>query len=185
MSFSIHTPFTHRIRKGQRGIRLSVYRDGRVIVTTGSGIHPERIARFMREQTRWIEQKLEVVRERQKKMLELAPLCAYPGVKREARAFVMARIEVINVFYRLTFNRVSIRDTRSRWGSCSRKGNLNFNYRLLGLPIHLADYVIVHELCHLAEFNHSPAFWSLVSRAIPDHKERRRELRRYGMHAIK
>lgn len=66
----------------------------------------------------------------------------------------------------------------SRWGSASERGNLNFNYKLLFLPLEVADYVIVHELCHLAEFNHSPAFWRLVERACPTHRALRQALRR-------
>ncbi|MCR4313690.1 MAG: M48 family metallopeptidase [Candidatus Uhrbacteria bacterium] len=97
--------------------------------------------------------------------------------REEARTFVHSRLEVFNEHYRFEYHRVAIRNQRTRWGSCSKKGNLNFNYRIARLPIHLADYVIVHELCHLGEFNHSPQFWNLVARAIPDHRERRKELR--------
>lgn len=74
-------------------------------------------------------------------------------------------------------NRVAIRDTKSRWGSCSKKGNLNFNYRIAFLPPRLADYIVVHELCHLQEFNHSQKFWDLVSLAVPDYKILRKELK--------
>ncbi len=94
-----------------------------------------------------------------------------------ARRFVHSRLEMFNEHYRFVYNRVAIRNQKTRWGSCSKKRNLNFNYRIASLPIHLADYVIVHELCHLAEFNHSQKFWNLVARAIPDHRTRRRELR--------
>ena len=73
--------------------------------------------------------------------------------------------------------RVAIRNQRSRWGSCSKQGNLNFNYKIALLPDALADYIVVHELCHLGEFNHSQAFWDLVAVAVPDHRERRAELR--------
>jgi hypothetical protein len=82
-----------------------------------------------------------------------------------------------SAFYNLTYNRVAIRDQGTRWGSCSKKGNLNFNYRLAFLKGELLDYVIVHELCHLLEFNHGPDFWNHVERAIPDYRERRAELK--------
>src|SRR3989339_1317391 len=87
--------------------------------------------------------------------------------KEYARAFVHNRLQVLNQHYRFDYKRVSIRNQKTRWGSCSKRGNLNFNYRIVSLPIHLADYVIVHELCHLEEFNHSQNFWNLVARAIP------------------
>lgn len=100
-----------------------------------------------------------------------------PALRMRARVFVHHRLFVLNELYGFAYNRVAIRNQRTRWGSCSKRGNLNFNYRIASLPLHLADYVIVHELCHLGEFNHSPQFWNLVARAIPDHRERRKELR--------
>jgi predicted metal-dependent hydrolase len=71
---------------------------------------------------------------------------------------------------------------KSRWGSCSRKKNLNFNYKLIQLPLELADYIVVHELCHLQEFNHGQGFWNLVGETIPDYKARRDELRKKFIH---
>ena len=64
--------------------------------------------------------------------------------------------------------RVAIRDQKSRWGSCSQKGNVNFNWKLIMAPPPALDYVVIHELCHLYEFNHSPRFWALVERQQPD-----------------
>ena len=65
--------------------------------------------------------------------------------------------------------RIAIREQKSRWGSCSRKGNLNFNWKLIMAPPQALDYVVVHELCHLHEFNHSPRFWALVGQQLPDY----------------
>jgi predicted metal-dependent hydrolase len=79
-------------------------------------------------------------------------------------------LEHYNQHYQLQYNRVAIRNTRSRWGSCSSKKNLNFNYRILFLEPELQDYLIVHELCHLQEMNHAPQFWTLVAEQIPDYK---------------
>jgi len=92
---------------------------------------------------------------------------------------VKDKIEVFNKIYGLIpLNRIAIRNTKSRWGSCSTKGNLNFNYRIVFLPPKLADYLIVHELCHLKEFNHSKRFWDLVARAVPDYKKLQKELKK-------
>lgn len=79
---------------------------------------------------------------------------------------------------------MAIRNQKSRWGSCSTKGNLNFNYKLAIIPSHLADYVIVHELCHLGEFNHSQKFWDLVAKTMPGYKEMRNELKHIAMSCI-
>ena len=72
---------------------------------------------------------------------------------------------------------IHIRDQKSRWGSCSTKGSLNLNWRLMMLEPQLAEYVVVHELAHLSEMNHSPAFWSVVESALPDMKQRRKRLK--------
>ncbi len=73
--------------------------------------------------------------------------------------------------------RISVRNQRSRWGSCSRSGNLNFNYRIASLRPELQDYIVVHELCHLKEFNHKEGFWALVALTVPDWQALRAELR--------
>ena len=67
-------------------------------------------------------------------------------------------------------NRITIREQKTRWGSCSRKGNLNFNWKLIKAPGEALDYVVIHELCHLYEFNHSPRFWQMVAKIQPDYK---------------
>lgn len=102
---------------------------------------------------------------------------AHYKVYRElARAIVHERLEHWNEVYGFTYQRVAVRNQRRRWGSCSEHGNLNFNYQIILLPETLMDYVIVHELCHLAELNHSKAFWEHVARALPDYKERKQHL---------
>jgi len=94
-----------------------------------------------------------------------------------ARGFVHERLVAHNAHYGFAYKRVFIKNQKSCWGSCSERGNLNFNYKLAFLPPHIADYVIIHELCHLAELNHSPRFWSLVAQTCPEYKQRRKELR--------
>src|SRR4051812_2511641 len=87
---------------------------------------------------------------------------SYLEHKPAALDLVNARLAYFNAFYNYKYNKVTIKNQFSRWGSCSRKGNLNFNYRIVLLPPELADYIVVHELCHLGEFNHGQKFWDLV-----------------------
>ena len=98
--------------------------------------------------------------------------------REEARIFVENRINYFNKFYKFEINRIAIKNTTTRWGSCSSKKNLNFNYKIIYLRPDLADYLIVHELCHLGEFNHSKRFNALVSKTIPDYEKVDKELRR-------
>lgn len=93
------------------------------------------------------------------------------------RGFVKERLTHFNQIYNFTFGKVSIKNQKSRWGSCSSKGNLNFNYQIIKLPPECADYIIVHEICHLKEFNHSKKFWELVAKTIPNYKEIKNELK--------
>lgn len=101
----------------------------------------------------------------------------YLRAREDARALVHTRIRHFNAHYGLPIRKVFIKNHRSRWGSCSAKGNLNFNYKILYLPPELADYIIVHELCHLLQFDHSAQFWALVAEQIPHHRHMRKKLR--------
>ena len=98
--------------------------------------------------------------------------------KEKAGILVTKRLEHFNLHYKFLFKKVAIRNQVSRWGSCSKSGNLSFNYRIVFLSPNLADYIIVHELCHIKEFNHSPKFWNLVSQTIPNCKKLRLELKK-------
>ena len=111
------------------------------------------------------------------------PSANYVKNKERARVLVHQRVFHFNKIYNFEFGRIAIKDQRRVWGSCSAKGNLNFNYRLVFLPQGLSDYVIVHELCHLKELNHSKNFWELVKIAVPDHKDIRRKLKEYRFSA--
>ena len=105
----------------------------------------------------------------------------YLEQKEDARKLVLDRLGYWNKHYNYKYSRVSIRNQRSRWGSCSSKGNLNFNFRIVTLPPHLSDYIIVHELCHLGQMNHSQKFWDLVGRTLPNYEELMLELRKVRM----
>lgn len=105
----------------------------------------------------------------------------YLAHKDRALSLVKNRIAHFNQFYNFKFNKINIKNQKTRWGSCSRKGNLNFNYRLALISEKLADYIIVHELCHLGQFNHSKKFWDLVAQTMPDYTEARRELKKQGI----
>src|SRR5581483_3865122 len=95
----------------------------------------------------------------------------YLKLKEQARAICVSRVGFFNTFYGFKVGKIFIKNTKSRWGSCSERGNLNFNYKIVLLPSAVADYLIVHELCHLAEFNHGRAFWALVAQACPNYRQ--------------
>ena len=98
--------------------------------------------------------------------------------KTNALEITRQRLAHFNKTYQFKIHKITIRNQMTRWGSCSKKGNLNFNYRIILLPMHLLDYVIVHELCHLKEFNHSKHFWDLVAKILPDYKKVKKEFKK-------
>ena len=97
--------------------------------------------------------------------------------RKYAKAYLAARVEKFAHRMGITYNRLTIRETKTRWGSCSSEGNLNLHWKLILLSERLSDYVIVHELCHRVEMNHSKSFWAQVGAVLPDYKERRKELK--------
>ena len=98
-------------------------------------------------------------------------------LRKKARQLLPARLETLSRSTGLGYNAVSIRSQKTRWGSCSSKGNINLNDRLLLLPAELVDYVMIHELCHTEEMNHSRAFWRLVDQHCADYKIQQKNLR--------
>lgn len=91
--------------------------------------------------------------------------------KAKAREVISSKVLYWNQFYGYDYGKISIKNQKTRWGSCSHQLNLNFNYKLIFLPSDMLNYVIVHELCHLKELNHSAAFWNLVSKTIPNYRQ--------------
>ncbi len=176
--------YTLRTNRRTRGIRLSVASGGVFTVTASPRVRQSAIEVFILEKSAWVLDKIRYF----SKFPKITPAKRvnrkkhFAEHKEKARMLVTERLAHFNEHYSLTWNRVAIRNQRSRWGSCSRKKNLNFNYRIALLPPHLADYIIVHELCHLAQLNHSLKFWSLVAESLPHHYALRKELRRQGMH---
>jgi hypothetical protein len=175
--------FDYTVKKSDRAKRLkiTIHPDASVVVTVPKRVSIARAELFVQEKRNWILEKVALMQRK----LALRPEITMPkGTKaglendREtALAFVLERLEHFNRFYGLVWKKVTIKNLSTRWGSCSKIGNLNFSYKILYLPKELADYLVVHELCHLKEFNHSKAFWALVEETLPEYRALRRQLR--------
>lgn len=100
--------------------------------------------------------------------------------KKAAREYIPARVAYFHRFTGGSYDKITIRDQKTRWGSCSSNGTLSFNYRLMLAPPRILDYVVVHELCHLKHMDHSPAFWQSVEAVLPDYSERKQWLKEHG-----
>jgi len=170
-------PYIIKTVRRARHLRLAVHHDGRVIITKPYFLNQAAAEAFLHSKTEWVNAKREHFKNMPAPLARPHERQDYLKHRAEARRLVIDRLEYFNHFYNFKYQRISIRDQRTRWGSCSRTGNLNFSYRLSELSPAAADYIIVHELCHLSEFNHSARFWALVAKTMPDYKLRRRELR--------
>lgn len=98
----------------------------------------------------------------------------------KAREAVLERLEYFKFKLGVEYKCIRIKDQKTRWGSCSKNGNLNFNWKIVIAPSDIIDYIVVHELCHLLHMNHSKEFWEAVASQIPDYKDRKRWLKENG-----
>lgn len=162
-------------------MRLTVHRDGRVVMIMPRGMSEDIAERFVASKARWVIGKLEYFKQFPVRNVIPRSRGDYLKYKEHARALAAERIAYFNERYQLTLRKISIKNQKTLWGSCSRNGNLNFNYKIIFLPPALADYIIVHEICHLGEFSHSQKFLNLVARTIPDHRAMRRALRKNAL----
>ena len=169
--------YTLRKNRRTKYMRLSVYPDGSVSVSVPWRMSQKAVERFLVSRATWIFEKLEYFMKHPAHTFIKGSDKEYKEYKEQARKIALERLEHWNQFYGFAWNKVSIRNQKTRWGSCSRQGNLSFNYKIATIAPELADYVIVHELCHLKEFNHSRKFWKLLEKTIPLYLEHRATLR--------
>lgn len=164
-----------------RQVRLAVRADGRVVLSMPWRLNETAGERFIKQKADWILEKIAYFEEHTNHSLTKITAKDYIRDKKKVLTLVEERIEYFNKLYNFKFKRICVKNQRTRWGSCSRQGNLNFNFRIIYLPAVMADYIIVHELCHLAELNHSKRFWDLVAKTMPNYKIIRGELKKVGL----
>jgi len=173
--------YTLKISKRAKKMRLAVCCGGDLVVTISHRMKESVAEKFMAKKADWIIEKVAYFGQFKKAVSPKEDKKNYLEHRDEALELVEKRIEYLNKSLGYSFNKINIRNQKTRWGSCSCKGNLNFNYRVLFLPENVRDYIIVHELCHLKELNHSRRFWSLVKKVFPDYLNTKKELRKSGL----
>ena len=172
--------YTLYISRRARGMRLTIYGDGHLVATVPRGMKEDFATRFIMKKSRWVLDTLERFKEYPVKAFAKGSKKDFLMHQERARARVRERLAHFSAIYHVSYRRISIRNQKTRWGSCSRTGNLNFNYKIVLLPPRHADYIVVHELCHIKEFNHSKKFWDLVAATMPDYHEIRAALKKGG-----
>ena len=163
------------IRSNRRTIAIQINPDLTVTVRAPRRATTRDINRILREKDPWIQKHIEKmkIKKSQCETMEEEPLsdAELVQLKKRAQEFIPKRVEHFASIIGVDYGRITIRNQKTRWGSCSSRGNLNFNCLLMLAPPEVMDYVVVHELCHRKEMNHSRAFWQEVEKVMPDYKK--------------
>ncbi len=183
------------IRSNRKTLAIQINPDLSVTVRAPIYASQREIGRILKEKEGWIQKHIEKIREQEAKRKEMYGEKGEYGKSAEreylsneeihklaekALEYIPKRVSYFAKQIGVTYGKITIRNQKTRWGSCSSKGNLNFNCLLMLTPPEVIDYVVVHELCHRKEMNHSEAFWAEVEKVIPDYKEQVKWLKENG-----
>lgn len=172
------------IKSNRRSVGIIVKPGGEIVVRAPKGMPTPMILSFVHEKESWI-----VKNYLKQSKLPSAPasepksphtLALEKRYRDAAKEYIPKRVEYYHAFTGGQYTKISIRDQKTRWGSCSSNGTLSFSFRLMLAPPRVLDYVVVHELCHLTHMNHSKEFWNMVEIILPDYKEHRKWLKENG-----
>lgn len=170
---------------GQKTIAIEIHPDLSIRVRAPLRMPQYRIMEFLEEKEHWIDLHLEKMRQRQESNADQMSRTSLSEeeIKQLAELAKQVIPQRVAFFARqmdVTYGRITIRNQKTRWGSCSQAGNLNFNCRLMKMPPEVLDYVVVHELCHRKQMNHSRTFWEEVEKVLPDYRVTRQWLKQNG-----
>lgn len=173
------------IRSNRKSIAIEIGCDLKIKVRAPQRMAQYKILKFVEEKEWWIQSHLEKMKQRIEREQEQDPVPqpTKEGTQRltmMAKTIIPERVAYYAKSMRVTYGKITIRNQKTRWGSCSQAGNLNFNCHLVEMPQEVLDYVVVHELCHRKQMNHSRAFWNEVEKVLPDYNRYRLWLREYG-----
>lgn len=175
------------IHSTRKTLSLEIKSDLRIILRAPNHVSDRQLHNFLQVHRAWIDTQYAKVKAKMEAMPPIVPLT--PGelaqLEAAAREYFPARVAFYAEKIGVSYGRISIRKQRTRWGSCSSKGNLNFNCLLMLTPPEILDSVIVHELCHRKEMNHSPAFYALVLQVFPQYESCRKWLKENGNRILK
>ena len=176
------------IKSRRKTIAIQVNSDLSVTVRAPRSASEKDIEEILKKKKAWISKHIEKIKET-KERFEAEPTEKLTREKvialaEEALKVIPERVEYFAKVIGVTYGKITVRNQKTRWGSCSSKGNLNFNCLLMLAPPEVLDYVVVHELCHRKQMNHSKAFWLEVEKVLPDYKEARKWLKEEGSQMI-
>lgn len=173
-------------RSNRKTLSIEVTNDARIIVRAPYYLPLSEIKKLVEKKSVWIETHIKKLQEKQLKQTASGKLTAeqIKTLIEQARQVIPKRVEYFSKRIQVTYGHITIRNQKTLWGSCSGKGNLNFNCLLMLAPPEVLDYVIVHELCHRREMNHSKQFWREVEKVLPDYQVWKKWLKEDGEELI-
>ncbi len=166
------------VRSSRKTVSIEVRHDGSILVRAPRRLSERAIREFVISKEPWLREKLRKFENRP--ALPTLTVAELDALKKQAGADLTARVRHFAPLAGVNYGRVTIRAQKTRWGSCSKAGNLNFNCLLMLVPPEIRDYVVIHELCHRKHMNHAPAFWTAVEALCPDYRQRRAWLKDNG-----
>lgn len=172
------------VRSARKSIGLQVCENGDVLLRIPKRLSADALYEFLKREQTWIWKKVEQMQARiaQRQETGAVPVEELSCEELEKiKEKIGSRVNEYKKVMDVTVGRITIRNQKTRWGSCSSKGNLNFNYQLYYLPDELLDYVVIHELAHRNHMNHSREFWAEVEKYCPDYREYRQRLKEYKL----
>ena len=173
------------IRSKRKTLAIEIRPDMRVVVRAPEKIPQNEIMKFVEEKQNWIKKHLVQMyfKAEENKKQKKVPALTNADIEKlcqKALSVIPDKVKYYAEIMGVTYGRITIRNQKTRWGSCSSKGNLNFNCLLMLMPDKVLDYVVVHELCHLKQMNHSKKFWKEVERYMPDYPNYKKWLNENG-----
>lgn len=172
------------IRSNRKTVAIQVNADLSVTLRVPLRATKKDIEKILKEKEPWIlKHRADIARKKEEYEAKCGPKLTYAEIREladRALKYIPGRVSFFAPIVGVDYGRITIRNQKTRWGSCSSKGNLNFNCLLMLAPKEVLDYVVVHELCHRIEMNHSAAFWNEVARVLPDYKNEVRWLKTEG-----
>ena len=170
------------IKSFRKSYSITVERDGTVTIRAPFFMSERKIREIFEERKEWIEKAQKKIASRSERLNSLTPITSseIKTLKVTAKPIITKKVRHFADKMGVEYGKITIRCQKTRYGSCSAKGNLNFNCLIMLMPEKIIDYVIVHELCHIKEMNHSRRFWNVVESVLPDYKERRKWLKLNG-----
>lgn len=167
------------LREKRKTLAISITQEGKLLIKSPIQMKEREIERFLEQKRFWIyKQTKRMLKENKNRVARSEE--EIQELREKAREVLTKKTDYFKRILKVDYQKIRIGNQKTRWGSCSSRGTISYNWHLVLMPESIMDYVVVHELCHLVEMNHSPAFWEKVAEVLPDYQSARKWLKENG-----